>query len=324
MADLNKLEAQIPKGGLRRYRGLMVTGTDGKLAVNVNGNTLPARYADPVVVAVGDAVVVDMLSGETGGAEAVVTGRLTASPRPGRAVVKTVPVGSPTVTVTGTDGIDYLADFVASYTPATGNEVILAWNANSPTITGRVGATAALPPPPPPPPPIVPPPPKPQTGRGDYRCVDAGTYWSGGGWGSVNSARSGQVLQGIVYGTANQVQGSFFYGGSPKELAGRTPTRIRIQMAARMAIGNHNDPVTIVFQCHTSERRPGGAVTLAGPTHTVVIPAGWTGGLIDLPPDFSPWLFSGGGVSIIGTDYAGFLSRTDDPSTGQLFIDWIR
>ena len=321
MADLNKLEAHIAKGGLRRYRGIMVRDSAGKLVVNVNGNQLFTRFQDPVVVAAGDAVIVDMLSGETGQAEGVVTGRLTAAPRPARGIVKTVPVGSPTVTVTGTDGVDYSADFVASYTPATGNEVILAWNAATPTIQGRVSETAA---PPPPPPPIIPPPPKPQTGRGDYRCVDAGTYWSGGGWNSVNSARGGQVLQGIVYGTSNQVQGSFFYGGSPKELAGRTPTRIRIQMTMRMAIGNHNAPATLVFQCHTSERRPGGAVTLAGPTHTVVIPAGWAGGLLDLPTALSPWLFSGGGISIIGTDYAGFLSRTEDPSTGQLFIDWSR
>lgn len=321
VADLSQLEAQIPRGGLRRYRGVMVLDSAGKLVVNVNGNPLPTRFADPVVVAVGDAVVVDMLSGETGQAEAVVTGRLAAAPRPGRAIVKTVPVGSPTVTVTGTDGLDYSADFVASYTPATGNEVVLAWNAAAPTITGRVGATAV---PEPPPPPIPPPPPPPQTGRGDYPCVDASTYWAGGGWDSVTSAAGGRVLQGIIPGTANRIYGSWFYGGSPKELAGRTPARIRVMLPKRLAIGNHNDPVTIVFQCHNSERRPGGAVTLAGPTHTVVIPAGWVGDLIDLPATFSPWIFSGGGLSLVGTDYAGFQSRTDNPSSGQLFIDWIR
>lgn len=320
MANLAKLEAQIPRGGLARYRGLMVLD-GGALAVNVNGNILPARYADPVVVAAGDAVVVDMLSGETGQAEAVVTGRLTASPRPGRATVKTVPVGSPTVTVTGTDGVDYTADFVASYTPATGNEVVLAWNAAAPTITGKVGATSA---PEPPTPPIQPPPPPTATGTANYRCVDAATYWSGGGWDSVTSAAGGRVLQGIVYGTANQVQGSWFYGGSPKELAGRTVTRARIRLPRRLGIGNFNSPVTIGIQCHGSERRPGGAVAFIGPVHNVPLPGGWGGGDVDVPVSFGEHLLAGGGWGIVGTDYAGFPSRTEDPSTGQAFIDWSR
>lgn len=318
--DLNKLEARIPRGGLRRYRGTMVTDDSGALAVNVNGNILPARYADPVVVALGDAVVVDLLSGEAGQGEAVVTGRLTASPRPGRAVVKTVPVGSPTVTVTGTDGVDYTADFVASYTPATGNEVVLAWNAATPTITGKVGATA---PPEPPEPPIPPPPPPAQTGVTSYRCTDSSSYWTGGGWDSI-AGGAGRVFQGIVYGTSNRVYGSWFYAGSPKGLSGRTITRARVRVPARRAVGASGSPVTIIFQCHTSERRPGGAVALTGPTHAVVIPAGWNGGTLDLPVSFGASFLAGRGLSIVGPDYASFKSRTEDPSSGQITLDWSR
>ncbi|WP_104087034.1 hypothetical protein [Arthrobacter sp. GMC3] len=322
MANLIKLQEQIPLGGLSRYRGIMVMNAAGKLAVNVNGNILPARYVDPVVVSLGDAVVVDIVSGETGQSEAVVTGRLTASPRPGRAKVKTVPAGSVTITVTGTDGVDYVADFVGSYTPAVGNEVLLAWNAAMPTVTGKVVPTAA---PETGPPPIQPPPGPSESGRGDYRCVDASTYSAVGGWESVIPARVGRVFQGLIPGSATRAYGSWFYGGSPKELAGRTIDRVRILLPRRLAgVGNFNAPVTIIFQCHIHDRRPGGAVSLVGSPFSLTIPAGWAGDAVDLPTHFAPFLLSGGGVSIIGPDYAGFSSRTEDPSTGQIFLDWRR
>ena len=149
--------AKYQSGSFTRYKGVMVLDETGALAVNVNGNVIPTSYADPIVVAVGDAVSVDLMTGATGLSEAVVTGRITLTPRPGTGKVKTVPVSSPTITVTGTDNIDYTATFVSSYTPVANDNVILAWNAANPTVNGKVGSTAAPPPPvdpvPPPPPP---------------------------------------------------------------------------------------------------------------------------------------------------------------------------
>ena len=58
MANLRGLETTPNPGDGVTYSGTVVKDADGLLAVNVQGNTLYPRYADPVVVAVGDPVTV--------------------------------------------------------------------------------------------------------------------------------------------------------------------------------------------------------------------------------------------------------------------------
>lgn len=324
MANLTPLVRQIPGASFHRFKGVMVTDGSGNLAVNVNGNVIPASYSDPVVVAAGDAVVVDIVTSSRGQSEAVVTGRLTLTPRPATGTVTTVPVGSRTITVTGADGNTYAATFVSSYTPTVNDVVILAWNAAAPTVTGKVGTTAVPPPPPPvvtaPIPPVAPPPPPPQTGRNTYPATDTSTYATYG-W-DTYAGGGGNVYAGTAYDT---VTGAFFYGGSPKALAGRTITRVRFTLADRRAAGNYNSPVNMVFSLHTSARRPGGNVTLTGSTSTVNIRAGWTTGTFDLPAAWGAGLLAGDGIAITtSSDYAGYDGRLVNPAAGKLTLYWTR
>jgi hypothetical protein len=318
VADLSGIISKIPGGGVTRTQGIMVS-TNGVLGVNVWGNVLPARYADPLVVNVGDTVVVDLMAGPTGQSEAVVSGKLTAAPRPGTGTVKTVPPSSPTITVTGTDGIGYTAYFVGSYTPTVNDNVILAWNAATPTVTGKVGATAA---PPATAPPVPPPPAPATTGTSIYTTTDSSTYWSGGGWDSVGGG-GGKVLQGTVYGTSNIVYGAWFYAGSPAELAGRTITGIHFRTGARLIVGSYNAAVTLHFYAHTSPNRPSGDVSRTVGPFDVSIPPGFNG-TIDLPLTFAAAIQVGGGVSIAGDPYAGFDGRLAQPDSGTLTMDWKR
>jgi hypothetical protein len=325
VADLSGIISKIPGGGVTRTQGIMVS-TNGVLGVNVWGNVLPARYADPLVVNVGDTVVVDLMAGPTGQSEAVVSGKLTAAPRPGTGTVATVPPSSPTITVTGTDGIGYTAYFVGSYTPTVNDNVILAWNAATPTVTGKVGATAA------PPPPVPPPAPAPQpvaSGTNTYACTDSDTYWSGGGWGSWAGGGSRVYQGGGSYG--GPVSGAWFYAGSPSELAGRTITAIYFQFGSRLAVGASNTAVTAHLYFHTNVTKPGGDVTRVSGPFDVTIPAGAGQVAASITPtnygDFTTAanaLTSGGGISINGESYAGFQGRNQEPGSGLLSIAWNR
>jgi hypothetical protein len=319
VANLNQIVTKIPGAGVNRTQGVMVT-SNGVLAVNVWGNVLPARYADPLVVAVGDTVVVDLMHGPTGQSEAVVSGRLTTAPRPGYGTVKTVPPSSSTITVTGTDGTDYTALFASSYTPTVNDYVILAWNAATPTVTSKVGSTpaptdAAAP--------VNAPPPPPQSGSTVYAATDSGTWtpsfgawdaWAGGG---------GNVYQGgSAYGAANY--GAWFYAGSPGQLSARTITRVRFTLGSRRTAGSYNAPVTVHLYAHTSANKPSGDVNRTAGPFDVTVQAGAGQVTVDLPKSWGSILTAGGGISIAGENYAGFNGRNTEPASGRLILDWTR
>jgi hypothetical protein len=319
VVNLAGIISKIPANGLTRTQGTMVIHS-GVLAVNVWGNIIPARYADPLVVNAGDTVVVDLMAGPTGQAEAVVSGKLTTAPRPGTGTVATVPPSSPTITVTGTDGIGYTAYFVGSYTPTVNDNVILAWNAATPTVTGKVGATPA---PAPLPPPVTPPPPPPATGLNTYPATDSSTYWAGGGWDSVNGG-GGNVYQGTVYGTSNVVYGAWFYAGSPNELAGRTFNRVQVTIGSRRRVGNYNTPTTVHVYIHSSANRPGGNVSSVAGPYDFTIQPGSGQVTLDLPTSTGPLIANNGGIEISGDPYAGFNGRLTEPSSGLLQMTWTR
>jgi hypothetical protein len=289
------------------------------LAVNVNGNIIPATYADPVVVAAGDPVIVDILTGSQGQAEAVVMGRITGSARPGRGTVKTVPPSSATITVTGTDGTDYKASFAGSYTPTVNDSVLLSWNAATPTVTGKVAAALVASP-------VVTvgsPPGPPTTGTSTYTATDSGTWApSYGAWDALYGD-GGNVYQGTSPTVASNT-GAWFYAGSPTELAGRTITRIQFRVGARLLAGNYNQPVALNVYAHTSATKPGTDVTrTVGPTTITIQPASG-GGNVDLPLTFASVIQAGGGISLAGEPYAGVNGRYTQPDSGLLTIDWSR
>lgn len=320
MANLRGLETPPALGAAVTYSGVVVKDGAGKLAVNVNGNILYPRYQDPVVVAVGDPVVVAITAGPTGGGDAVVTGRLTLAPRPGTGTVKTVPASSATITVTGTDGTDYTATFVGSYTPVVNDNVILAWNANTPTVTGKVGVVAA--PAVAPPPPVSAPPPPPTTGTSTYQATDSATWVPGLGLWDAWARQGGTVYQGSSSGYATY--GAWFYAGSAAQLVGRTVTRIQFTLGTRLGVGAYNSPVPVHLYTHGNANRPGGDVNrLTGP-YDVTIQPGAGQVTFDLPTSFAADLLNGGGISIAGDPYAGFNGRLQEPASGLLTIDWTR
>lgn len=319
MANLRGLESPPPLGAAVTYPGVVVKDLAGKLAVNVNGSVLYPRYQDPVVVGVGDPVVVSITAGPTGGGDAVVTGRVTLAPRPATGTVKTVPPSSSTITVTGTDGTDYTATFVASYTPTVNDNVILAWNANTPTVTGKVGTVAA---PPPPPPAVAPAPGPSSTGTSTYQAQDSATWVPGLGAWDAWAGGGSNVFQGSNGGYTTY--GSWFYAGSPTELAGRTITRIQFTLGSRRGVGSYNSPVTVHLYTHTSANRPSGDVTRSSGPYDVTAQPGQGQVTFDLPTSFAADLQNGGGIAIAGDPYAGFNGRLQEPASGLLTIDWSR
>jgi hypothetical protein len=310
--------SEVPANKVSTYRGVMVLLDLTTLAVNVNGNILPVQYADPLVLAEGDPVLVEISSGATGQGEAFVRCRLTDAPRPGEGIVKTVPPSSPTITVTGSDTIDYTAKFVDSYAPVVNDPVIMSWNAAVPTVVGKVTTTSA--PPPPAAPPNAPPPPS-SSGTGKYAATDSDTYWSPGGWGSWAGGGS-NVYQGS-YGSG-QVYGAWFYSGSPAELAGRDIFAIRFTLGSRRPVGSNNSPITLHLYAHSNQSKPGGDVTrTVGPYDVVILP-GAGQQTFGLPLSFAPALTGGGGIAIAGDPYAGFTGIKTEPMSGFLELDWRR
>jgi len=318
MANLRGLETTPNPGDGVTYSGTVVKDAAGVLAVNVQGNTLYPRYADPVVVAVGDPVTVVI----NGTGDAVVTGRVTLAPRPAEGTVKTVPPASPTITVTGTDGIDYVAKFAASYTPTVNDNVLLAWNASFPYVTGQVGVVATAPPVSTPG--VIAPPAGPApSGQTPYPATDSATWVPGLGVWDAWARQGGRVYQGTSGGYTTY--GAWFYAGSPAQLAGRTITRIQFRIGARLnEVGAYNSPAVFHFYAHSSANRPGGDVTRVTGPFDVVVQPGQGPATIDLPLTFATALQGGGGISIAGDPYAGMEGRYSQPDSGTLTMDWTR
>lgn len=315
VADLRALEGLLPARSEASYVGVMVL-VDGVLNVNVSGNVIPARWADPVSVVEGDPVLVQIMTGRSGQGEAIVRCRLADKPRPAQGTVKTVPPSSDTITVTGVDGTDYTAKFLTGYTPTVGDVVSLSWKSATPEVLGKTAATAATTTTVTP---VAPPPPPPTTGVNTYAASDSDTYWGPGGWGSW-AGGGGRVYQGD-YGSG-PVYGAFFYAGAVKQLAGRTITRIRIRLGDRLAAGSYNSPVTVHFYTHGSVRKPGGNVALGSGPHNVTANPGQGLKEYDLPLSFAGALQGGGGIAIAGNPYAGFKGRREQAASGTLIINW--
>lgn len=283
------------------------------MQVLVGGIPQPCRYLDPTVLMDGDPVVVAFMGGATGQSEALVIGRTTARPRAGDGQVTAVPGGSSTITVATREG-NVSARYVASYTPTVGDLVIIDWQSAVPTVTGKVGVTAAPTPPPAPP---TAPPGGGGAGTSTYAAIDSATYRGGTGWNSP----SGQNLWQGSWG-GNSFAGSWFYGAAPGELQGRTITGARLFVGARRHMGNYNSPLTLHFYAHTSPWRPGGDVNRNVGPHDVTVPPGWGGGWINIPIVFAQQVVLGGGVGIAGNPYGGVQGRGEQPMSGVIAIDW--
>lgn len=321
---------QVP--GVRRFRGVMVQDpTTGLLACNVQGVTIPVTYFDPLILDIGDAVVVDIVGGARGQKEAIVTGRLHTTYRESTAKVTVVPPSSQVITI-AIGSTSYQASFVTSYTPVVNDIVSIIWNRGIPTVTGRYGTTYTPPPPPPltsgKPKPITttvkPPPPPPQTGKNTYSATQSGTYTPGlGGWDRWRGG-GGYVHQGGLAWGGFSNNGAWFYNGGPKQLAGRTITRIEFTLGSRVPVGYYNSAVVVHFYLHSSLKRPAGDVNRTTGPFNVSVPAGSGPRVILLPTSWGSAILSGYGIGIAGEQYAAFHGRNTQTYSGKLTLYWRR
>lgn len=303
-------------------RAGQVVVSDGSLQVNVGGVVLPARWADPLVVKEGDPVLVALTSGATGQSEAVVMCRTSARPRAAQGTVASAPPGSTTITVDTVEGV-VTAPFLAPYTPAIGDLVVLAWGAGEAVVMGKVGAVPA--PPvvtPPPAPPAAPPPPS-ASGTLEVPSTDSATFNVGAGrWLRPDEQNGSSVVQGSY--NSPTFTGSWFYGWSASQLDGAAITAVRIWVGPRRRIGDYNSALPLHVHLHTSPGRPGGDVArVAGPID-LLIPPNFPGGWFGLDAGWGPILVAGGGISITGSPYLAIAGRGDSPQSGLLSIDWSR
>lgn len=314
MAGFEKTLAAIPAGTTRRTYGVAYWNGSEWLA-NINGSLLRARWLDPIQPLQNGKIVVDISQDEYGQATALVLGGYTDQPRPSSGSILTVGVDE--IVFTGDDGGAYVTDRFIGTAYSPGDPVYLTWDAARPTIIGVISAIT-------PPDAVAPPPPPPSSTSGQTSSVATASDTFGvGGWGRWATSQNGG--EDVYTGTlgAYTVTGSWFYGAPKPELAGKTFTRIRFKVPARLpGVGAYNSPVDINIYGHYSQSRPGGDVTrVVGPV-TVTIAPGSSGGYVDLTGAFGPVIEAGGGISIAGGSYIGFASRLDDPMSGHILSDW--
>lgn len=273
-------------------------------------------------VAPGEPVIVGEIGKKDAPGELVVLGRVgQAGPTEGS--VTAAPAGSDTITVTA-NTVPYTVTFLASYTPTVGDRVRLLWQGGAGTALGTVGVTPA---------PViakpttVAPPPPASSGVLPVPAIDSATYSPGYGW---NSSYRQNAYQGDAspWGGPTQNFGAWFYGDVASQLNGATITAATFRVPARTSGGYSSSGSTIHLYLHTNPTRPGGDVNrVAGPTD-FPIPAGYLGGdEVPLPSGWFAGLVAGGGISIGGGPYTGFVGcRGDksDPASGQLKFTWNR
>lgn len=306
--------AAIPGGNTRRTYGTAFwDGT--KWYANMNGNLLDARWMDPIQPIQGGKIVVDITRDDYGLSTALVVGGYTDQPRPSTGVI--LAFGVLEIVIAGEDAVTYTTKRylgpIEDY--ALADNVYITWDAATPTILGKVNEITVTPSAPAPLPPATP-------ASGEVPLVaTASDTWGVGGWGRWATSQFGgeDVYTGSWYGYT--LTGAWFYGAPKPELQGKTITRIRFRLPARLNVGA-SGTATIHFYAHTSGARPGGDVNRVTGPHDVGIVQGFGGDYIDLPLSFAPALVAGGGISIAGDPYAGFNSRLDDPQSGKLLINW--
>lgn len=293
----------------------ITAGATGYL-VSLNGNIIQASAADGISVSNGDSVLVAVTGTPRGQSEAFILCRLsTTGLHPATGTVTTVPPSSPTITVLGADGVSYTSYFLSSYTPAVNDNVEMIFLAGVPYVT-KAGAT----PTPPPAAPVGSSTPTISSGTSNFAASDSATWWGPGGWGSWGN--TAYVYSGTWGGST--VNGAWFYGGGPTQLAGRTITGGRLTLGPRQAAGSYNSPATVNIYTHSSQTRPGGNVsTVNGPTTVTAQP--WQGLTVySLTQAQAQDLVNGGGIAIFNGDYAALSGVQSNAQSGTVSIDWSR
>lgn len=312
MSGLKYTMAAIPGGNTRRTYGTAYW--DGsKWFANVGGSLLTARWLDPIQPLQGGQIVVDITTDERGQSAALVIGGYADQPRPSTGTVLTVGVSQ--IVFTGEDATVYTTDrFIGTY--SIGDLIYITWDAAKPTIIGKIPSITVTPPA------NVPKTPDSPGIAGTHRTAATKSDTFGvGGWGRwATSQRGGEDVYSGSY-AGYTMTGSWFYGAGNTVLAGRTILAARFRLPQRLGVGASGS-ATVHLYAHTSSNEPGGDVSrTVGPFDVTVAqnaPPQW----VTLPSTFHAALVNGGGISISGDPYVGFVGRLKDPDSGKTEFDW--
>lgn len=268
-------------------------------------------YADP-----GEAITVAREVDPSGVARNTVIGRI------GRP-------GATEGTVVSADGATALVQAGAVQAPAAysgitlapGDTVRLLWQGRVVTVVAKLTAYVA---PPVTAPGTTAPPPASTTGELPVFATDSATWVPSNGVWNAHAGGRQNVYQG-TYGSAT-TYGAWFYNGATKQLTGATISgQVKLRIPRRLSVGDNNSDATIHVYVHTSDNRPGGDVSRVAGPYDFTIPANYQGGWVYLPAEVGAQLAaSGGGISIAGNPYMGFVGKAEDPASGQLIIPWMR
>lgn len=281
----------------------------------VGGKQQFAYWNDHVYAAAGEAITVAREIDPSGVARNTVIGRIG---RPG-ATEGTVLSADGTAAVVSVGAIEVTAAYNSGLTLVGGDTVRLMWQGRVATVLAKLTSYVA--------PPVqgagtTAPPPANSTGELPVFATDSATWVPGlGAWNAWATGRQ-RVFQGSWKGSTTY--GAFFYNGATRQLAGATVTDVALRVPKRLAVGSYNSPSTLHVYVHGSDTRPGGDVARISGPYDISIPAHWQGGFVGLPTAAGDALKNGGGISIAGEPYMGFVGKAEDPAAGQLAFKWAR
>lgn len=274
-----------------------------------------AYWNDHAYAAPGEAITVARELDPNGIARNTVIGRIG---RPG-ATEGTVLSTDGTKAVVSVGLIEVEAAYNADLLLAGGDTVRLMWQGRTATVlvklTDYVAPELVTPAP-------AAPPPASTTGKLPVFATDSATFAPGLAWNNWAGGRQ-NVYQGPYGGFT--MYGAWFYNGATRQLAGATTGPVLFRVPKRLAVGSHNATGTIHIYVHSSDTRPGGDVArIAGPYNFDIAP-NFQGDFVELPAEAGDLLKDGGGgISIAGSPYLGFVGKAEDPASGQLIIPWSR
>lgn len=302
-------------GPLRARTEVVSAYADSYPNIILGGVQQFAYWNDHVYAAPGEAITVAREVDPSGVARNTVIGRIG---RPG-ATEGTVISADGTSAIVSVGATEFTAAYNSSLTLSGGDTVRLIWQGRLATVMAKLtsyiapavqisGTTA--------------PPPVNATGELPVFATDSATWVPSNGVWNAHAGGRQNVYQGSYAGVTTY--GAWFYNGATRQLAGATVNRARLMVPKRLSAGSYNSAGTLHVYVHSSDTRPGGDVARISGPYDLSIPAHWQGGLMDLPTGVGDALKNGGGISIAGDPYMGFVGKADDPSSGQLVFEWSR
>ena len=315
MSDLAKAIIDYGVDGQARFQiGQVRESADGPY-VTVQGSRIGALWAEGLCATEGDSVLLAFMQEAQDQTTAVALCKVSSGPRPCTGVVKTFSAATSIVTLETTRG-DVEAIF-AGGVPSHGTAVAILWGGQRPVAfaTREVPAVKRddieeIPSPP---------------GAPTVGTLNVAAAWSGS-WDQGRSTWDSAVAnpsQGL-WASYGPFIGAWFYGDGFAAVTGTQVTGCRIRLGARRRQGRHGALVNFRLQRHGDSWRSG-PPQLSGDVATVAVAPHASAQWHELPASIGQDLANfGGGIALVGSDYAGVEGVSLDAASGQIQIDWRR